>query len=91
MRCLDGEQRSKGQGIIADIAHTAAGHNIDRLIRLTDLVERPGYDTKLWGRVAQWQTAWRYSHDFPERSAAEAFMNDVRAATNWLAPKIIMK
>jgi hypothetical protein len=84
-------RRRRRQGVeeIPDIAHTAAGHNISRLVSLTDLAERPGYDPKLWGRLSQWQTAWRYAHDFPERAKAEAFMNDVRVATNWLTPKIV--
>ncbi|MCW3101154.1 MAG: hypothetical protein JWL77_6772, partial [Chthonomonadaceae bacterium] len=81
--------RNRGQEDVPNIAHTAAGHNISRLVGLTDLAERPGYDPKLWGRLAQWQTSWRYAHDTPERVQAEAFLMDVRTASNWLAPKIV--
>jgi hypothetical protein len=79
------------QAEIPNIAQSSAGHGIDRLVGLTDLTERPGYDPRLWGRVALWQSAWRYMHDFPDRRKAEAFVADVCAAVNWLSPKILRR
>ena len=86
---INRRRQSQGQEAIPDIAHTSAGHNIGLLVGLTDLAERPGYDPRLWGRVDQWKSTWRYIPDSPDRIKAEKFMSDVRAAIDWLSPKII--
>lgn len=86
---INRRRQSQGQEAIPDIAHTSAGHNIGLLVGLTDLAERPGYDPRLWGRVDQWKSTWRYIPDSPDRVKAEKFMSDVRAAIDWLSPKII--
>ena len=78
----------QGRDEVRDIAHTAAGHSIYYVLQLTDLLNHPGYDVSLWGRVAQWQSFWRYEYDYPRRTDAEGFVQDVRSVVNWLRPKI---
>jgi hypothetical protein len=83
------ERRSRqSKEAVRDIAHTAAGHSIYYILQLTDLQHRPGYEQSLWGRLAQWQSSWRYAYDFPRRQEAEESVQDVRDAVNWLRPKI---
>ena len=74
---------------VLKISSSAAGHSIGYLLQLTDLVEQAGYDPKLWGRVAVWRSVWRYDASVVKRDTAEAFMNDVRSAVNWLLPRIL--
>jgi len=80
---------SHNQEPIEKIARTAAGHDLFYLVGLTDLSTRPGYDPVLWSRLSQWRSTWRYKHDSPKREEAERFMRDVRAAMDWLQPKIL--
>ena len=79
----------QGKEEIRDIAHTAVGHSLYYVVQLTDLPFHPGYDVALWGRLAQWQSFWRYEYDYPRRLEAEVFVQDVRSAVNWLRPKIM--
>ena len=85
---LNEQRRSRGQERIENIARTAAGHKILYLLQLTDLPQYPAYDPRLWGRVALWQSSWRYETDPVLHSAAIEFIDDVQAATDWLLPKI---
>ena len=74
---------------VEKISSSAAGHSIYYLLQLTDLVEQAGYDPSLWGRVAVWRSVWRYDSLVVSRFTAEAFINDVRTAVNWLSPRIL--
>ncbi len=74
---------------IRNIGASTAGHSIDYLMRLTDLSTRPGFDPKLWGRIAKWDTSWRYNPTPASIDEAHAFVSDVRKAINWLRPKIL--
>ena len=71
-----------------NIARSAAGHKILYLLPLTDLPQYPAYDPKLWGRVAQWRSSWRYEADTVPRQEAAEFLDDVQAVVDWLSPKI---
>ena len=74
---------------IEKISSSAAGHSLAYLLGLTDLAEQPDYDPALWGRVAVWRSVWRYDPSPVKRDAAEAFVEDVRTAVNWLSPRIL--
>ncbi len=85
---MGARRKRRGQEPIERIASTSAGHDIYYLVGLTDISARPGYDAKLWGRLAAWKSTWRYEHDAPSRPVAERFLDDVRFAVAWLRPKI---
>ena len=87
MRSLDKFRISKGQKAVKDIAHTAAGHQIVYLVKLTNLETYPGYDEKLWGRVGKWQSSWRYESGWVEQKKAQEFLKDVEVVVRWLQPK----
>ena len=86
---LNKQRQRQGLEPVEQIARTAAGHKILYLLQLTDLPQYPGYDPKLWARVAQWRSSWRYETDFVSPADAEEFLEDVQAVVNWLSPKII--
>ena len=84
-------RRRKNQGLqpVRNIARTAAGHQIAYLVELTDLpTTHTGYDRGLWGRVAAWQSAWRYESGQVPPEEAREFLEDVEAAVHWIQPKI---
>lgn len=85
---LNVQRRQKNLESIENIARSAAGHKIFYLLRLTDLESYPAYDPKIWSRVAQWRSSWRYETDTPRVMEADEFVNDVQAVANWLSPKI---
>lgn len=86
---LDRQRTSRGLQPLRNILRTAAGHQIAYLVQLTSLTtDDPGYDPKLWGRLGEWQSAWRYESDSVPRIKAQAFLEDVQAAVNWLSPKM---
>jgi hypothetical protein len=86
---LDVQRISRGLRPLRNILRTAAGHQIAYLIQLTDLPKiYPSYDPKLWGRLGEWQSAWRYESDAVARAEAEAFLNDVQAVVDWLSSKM---
>ena len=86
---LDVQRASRGLRPLRNILRTAAGHQIAYLIQLTDLqTAYPGYDLKLWGRLGEWQAAWRYESDIVARAEAETFLIDVQAAVDWLSSKM---
>jgi len=89
MHKINGQRASKGLPAIRDIATTSAGHSVGYMVGLTDLVERNGYDRALWGRLAKWNSGWRYDHTHVARATAEEFISDVATALNWLRPAII--
>lgn len=84
---INARRAGEGKEPIRSISRSAAGHSILYLLGLTDLVERPGYDARLWSRVAVWDTGWRYVPDAPAREQAVRFVQDVERATDWLRPK----
>ncbi len=86
---LNQQRQQQGQEPVEQIARTAAGHNILYLLQLTDLPQYPAYDPKLWARVAQWRSSWRYETDFVARINAEKFLADVQAVVKWISPKIM--
>jgi hypothetical protein len=79
--------QARGREPVADISRSAAGHRLIYILRYTDLTGYPGYSEALWGRLAQWNSAWRYETDPVARSAAEAFIGDVQTAVNWLSAR----
>lgn len=83
-------QRHHDRGLlpVENIARSAAGHKILYLSQLTDLPTYAGYDAKLWSRVARWQSSWRYETDQVSPVEANAFLQDVQAVMDWLAPII---
>ena len=88
MRSLNRRRISKGQKTVKDIAHTAAGHQIAYLVELTDLKTYPGYDEKLWGRVAKWQSSWRYESGRVGQETAREFLEGVETVVRWLQSKM---
>ncbi|MCX6380397.1 MAG: hypothetical protein NT023_13130 [Armatimonadetes bacterium] len=82
-------RQSSGQELIRQIAATSAGHDIAYLAGLTDISVRPGYDYKVWSRLARWKSTWRYDYTTPKREEAEKFLQDVHTAVDWLQPNII--
>ena len=86
---LNVERQQQGKDPVEQIARTAAGHKILYLLQLTGLPQYPAYDPKLWARVAQWRSSWRYETDFVDRATAEEFIADVQAVVNWISPKIL--
>lgn len=84
---LNRRRHDRGLSPVENIARSAAGHKILYLLSLTDLPDHAGYDPKLWGRVAQWRSSWRYETDQVSPAEAHAFLQDVRAVMDWLAPK----
>ena len=89
MDTLNELRQRRGLEPVENIARSAAGHKILYLRQLTDLPQYPAYDQKLWGRVAQWRSSWRYETDAVPRAEAVAFLADVQAVVDWLSPKII--
>lgn len=85
---LNGQRRRQGRELVENIARSAAGHRILYLLQLTDLPRYPAYDVRLWGRVAQWRSSWRYETDAVPRTEAIEFVDDVQAVVAWLSPKI---
>lgn len=85
---LNVQRRQKNLEPVENIARSAAGHKVLYLLQLTDLPASPGYDPKLWGRVAQWRSAWRYETDMASNAEAQEFVDDVQAAANWLSSKL---
>ena len=85
---LNRQRQQQGKEPIKQIARTAAGHKIQYLLQLTDLPQYPMYDAKLWARVAQWRSSWRYETDAIARSDAEEFLSNVQAVADWISPKI---
>ncbi len=86
---LNQQRRQQGKEPVEQVARTAAGHKILYLLQLTDLPLYPAYDPKLWARVAQWRSSWRYEADLIARAEAEDFLYDVQSLVNWISPKII--
>lgn len=89
METLNRQRQRQGLAPVENIARSAAGHKILYLLQLTDLPSYPGYDPKLWGRVAQWRSAWRYATDPVAQTEAAEFVEGVQAVVDWLLPKII--
>lgn len=86
---LDRRRTGRGSPPIRNILRTAVGHKIAYPLALTNLpTDSAGYDAKLWGRLAEWQSSWRYESRAPNSSKAQAFMNDVQTAVNCLSPKL---
>lgn len=85
---LNEQRQRQGAEPIENIARTAAGHQFYYPLNLTDLGSQPGYDSCLWGRLSQWQSAWRYESDAVNRVEAERFVNDVENAAKWIGGKI---
>lgn len=86
---IDRLRISQGKEPVEKITSSAAGHDLFYLVGLTDLGIRPGYSPKLWGRLSQWKSTWRYDPKSATREEAERFINDVTVATNWLKPSVI--
>lgn len=86
---LDLKQAEQGGSPTKNIRRSAAGHKIAYLLSLTDLPkERAVYDAKLWGRLGEWQSSWRYETDAVELETALAFLSDVQTAVDLLSPKL---
>jgi hypothetical protein len=89
MERMDEQRARRGLKPTKNIARTAAGHQIAYMVLLTDLeTSYPGFDTKLWGRVGKWKSAWRYETDLVRPETAAEFLDDVAAVVNWLQSKI---
>jgi hypothetical protein len=85
---MDKKRISRGEKLVKNISRSAAGHQISYLILLADFdVSFHDFDKKLWGRVAKWQSSWRYESDFVSTEAAIEFMGDVEAAVQWISSK----
>ena len=85
---LNEQRQRRGSEPVENIARSAAGHKVLYLLQLTDLPQDPAYDRRLWGRVAQWRSSWRYEADAVPHVEATEFLDDVQAVVNWLSPKI---
>ncbi len=85
---INERRKREGAELLRDIAGSAAGHSIDYLLRLTDLSDKYEFDIRLWGRLAQWKSFWRYDPNPATRQEAEVFLTDILAAINWLKPKV---
>jgi len=83
---LDKRRAHQGQAPVENIIRTAAGHRLVYLLQITDLITYNAYDEQLWGRLAQWRSAWRYETDEMTRADADGFMDDVQRAADWLLP-----
>ena len=88
VEALNRQRQQQGKEPVDQIARTAAGHKIQYLLQLTNLPQYPAYDAKLWARVAQWRSSWRYETDLVARSDAQQFISDVQDVVNWVSPKI---
>ena len=89
MDAINDQRRQQGREPVENIARSAAGHKILYLLQLTDLPRYPVYDPRLWARVAQWRSSWRYETESISRLEAVEFLNDVQTIVDWLSPKII--
>lgn len=85
---LNEQRRRRGLERVENVARSAAGHRLLYLLQLTDLPYYPRYDGRLWGRVAQWRSSWRYETDPVPRIEAAEFLGDVQALVDWISPKI---
>lgn len=86
---LDRQRKRRGLPPIKNILRTAAGHQIAYLVTLTGLAQNaPDFDARLWGRLAEWQSSWRYESDPVRVETAQDFLDDVQKAVNWLSPKL---
>ena len=86
---INKRRQQQGKEKIRNIARSAAGHDIFLLLQVTDVPLYPGYVQEVWGQVGKWGSNWRYETDRVERSDAEDFLNNIKAAIDWLQPKIL--
>lgn len=84
------ERREKmGLEPIKPIATSAAGHNLEYLLHLTDLESRLDNTHRiLFSVCAKWRSTWRYDPSSPSLKDAEAFLVAADTITRWIDRQI---
>lgn len=78
----------EAKGMNAELLSGSAGHNLLRLLAVTDLHTYLKSDPsvkKAWGECLKWRSTWRYNALAPTREYAVSFVESVQIIYRWIS------